>query len=113
VALQRQLDEPSATVGIGPSWSLNQQQLLPSAATRVLGLPTDRGAVCRQLTGRPTRQLVWMRTDPDGPNSLAFLQDCLRREGGSWRDLSTELGLASGEYRLFIRQAPVADIEQR
>jgi len=113
VALQRQLDEPSATVGIGPSWSLNQQQLLPSAATRVLGLPTDRDAVCRQLTGRPTRQLVWMRTDPDGPNSLAFLQDCLRREGGSWRDLSTELGLASGEYRLFIRQAPVADIEQR
>jgi hypothetical protein len=113
VALQRQLDEPSATVGIGPSWSLNQQQLPPSAATRVLGLPTDRDAVCRQLTGRPTRQLVWMRTDPDGPNSLGFLQDCLRREGGSWRDLSSELGLATGEYRLFIRQAPVADIEQR
>ena len=110
VALQRQLDEPSATVGIGPSWSLNQQQLPSSAATRVLGLPTDRDAVCRQLTGRPTRQVVWMRTDPDGPNSLAFLQDCLRRAGGGWRDLSDELGLASGEYRLFIRPAPGADL---
>lgn len=105
VALQRQLDEPSATVGIGPAWSLNQQQLLPSAATRTLGLPTDAAAACRQLTGRSTRQLVWMRTDPDGPNSLEFLQDCLRRDGSGWRDLSAELGLASDEYRLFIRQA--------
>jgi hypothetical protein len=109
VALQRQLDEPSATVGIGPSWSLNQQQLPPSAATRVLGLPTSPDAVCRQLTDRPTRQLVWMRTDPDGPNSLAFLQDCLRRERGGWRDLSAELGLVSGEYRLFIRPAALPD----
>ena len=103
VALQHQLDEPAATVGIGPAWSLNQQQLQPSAATRTLGLPTDAEAVCRQLTDPPTHQLVWMRTDPDGPNSLAFLQDCLRRDGG-WRDLSAELGLASGEYRLFVRQ---------
>lgn len=105
VALQRQLDEPSATVGIGPAWSLNQQQLKASGATRRLGLPTDVPGVCRQLTDPPTRQLVWMRTDPDGPNSLEFLQDCLRR-GGGWRDLSDELGLASGEYRLFVRQAP-------
>lgn len=104
VALQRQLDEPSATVGIGPAWSLNQRQLQPSAATRTLGLPTDVDGVCRQLTQRPTRQLVWMRTDPDGPNTLAFLQDCLRREGGSWRDLSADLGLASGKVRLFIRE---------
>lgn len=104
VALQRQLDEPSATVGIGPSWSLNQQQLRPSAATRALGLPTDTERVCRQLTDLPTRQLVWMRTDPDGPNSLAFLESCLQRQGTHWRDLSAELGLASGEYRLFIRQ---------
>ena len=111
VALQRQLDEPSATVGIGPSWSLNQQQLSPSAATRTLGLPTDPDAVCRQVTGRPTRQVVWMRTDPDGANTLAFLEACLRREGGSWRDLSADLGLASGQYRLFIRQAPEADTE--
>lgn len=103
VALLRQLDQPSATVGIGPTWSLNQRQLPPSAATRTLGLPTDVPAVCRQLTGRSIRWLVWMRTDPDGPNSLPFLQDCLRREGG-WRDLSAELGLASGEYRLFVRQ---------
>ncbi len=110
VALQRQLDEPSATVGIGPSWSLNQQQLPPSAATRVLGLPTSPDAVCRQLTRHPTRQLVWMRTDPDGPNTLAFLQDCLQRDGGGWQDLSDELGLASGEYRLFIRSAPLDDL---
>lgn len=108
VALQRQLDEPSATVGIGPSWSLNQQQLRPSAATRALGLPTDGDAACRQLTARSTRQLVWMRTDPDGPNSLAFLQDCLRRDGGGWRDLSPDLGLASGEYRLYIRREAAA-----
>lgn len=105
VALQRQLDAPSATVGIGPSWSLNQQQLRPSAATRTLGLPTDAAAACGQLTAPPTRQLVWMRTDPDGPNSLAFLQDCLRRDGGDWRDLSAELGLTSGDYRLFSRVA--------
>jgi hypothetical protein len=108
VALQRQLDAPSATVGIGPTWSLNQQRLQPSAATRSLGLPTDLDGVCRQLTQRPTGQLVWMRTDPEGPNSLAFLQACLRREGGRWRDLSAALGLASGSYRLFIRQAPAA-----
>lgn len=107
VALQRQLDEPSSTVGIGQSWSLNQQQLRPSEATRILGLPTDVAAVCRQLTDHATRQLVWMRTDPDGPNSLAFLQACLQRDGGGWRDLSSELGLSSGEYRLFIR-APEA-----
>ena len=111
VALQRQLDEPSATVGIGPSWSLNQQQLPPSDATRTLGLPTDAEAACRQLTDPPTRQLVWMRTDPDGPNSLGFLQACLQREGGRWRDLSAELGLSTDQYRLFVRQAPVADPE--
>jgi hypothetical protein len=52
-----------------------------------------------------------MRTDPDGANTLAFLEACLRREGGSWRDLSADLGLASGQYRLFIRQAPEADTE--
>ena len=108
VALQRQLDEPSATVGIGPAWSLNQQQLQPSAAARILGLPTDPDGVCRQLTDPPTRQLVWMRTDPRGPNSLAFLQACLQREGGRWRDLSADLGRSSGEYRLFIRQMPVS-----
>lgn len=103
VALQRQLDEPSGTVGIGPSWSLNQELLQASPATATLGLPTDVEAVCRQLTDR-ARQLVWMRTDPDGPNSLAFLEGCLQRDGGGWRDLSRDLGLSSGEYRLFIRE---------
>ena len=105
VALHRQLNQPAATVGIGPDWSLNQQQLRASAATRALDLPTDPAAVCRQLTAPSTRHLVWMRTDPDGPNTLEFLKDCIARDGGGWRDLSDDLGLRSGRYRLFARVA--------
>ena len=107
VALLRQFDQPSTTVGVGESWSLNQQDLRASANTRILGLPTDAATVCQQLTAAPTRHLVWMRTDRDGPNSLEFLQDCLRRHGGDWQDRSAELGLSSGEYRLFsLASAP-------
>lgn len=103
VALQRQLQERASTVGIGPEWSLNQQKLAPSWATRRLGLPTDAAASCAQLTAPANRHLVWMRTDPSGPNSEAFLRSCLAREPGRWQEISDRLGLRSGEYRLFQR----------
>lgn len=103
VALQRQLRQRASTVGIGPEWSLNQQQLAPSWATRRLGLPTDTAASCGQLTAPANRHLVWMRTDPSGPNSESFLRACLAREPGRWQEISDRLGLRSGEYRLFRR----------
>ena len=99
VALQRQLRQRASTVGIGPEWSLNQQQLAPSWASQRLGLPTSVAAVCDQLTAPANRHLVWMRTDPSGPNSEAFLRACLAREPGIWQDISDPLGLRSGEYR--------------
>lgn len=106
VALQRQLRQPATTVGIGPQWSLNQQGLTASWATRRLGLPTSTEGVCRQLTDPANRHLVWMRTDPEGPNTEAFLRGCLERQPGQWQDISGELGLRSGEYRVFQRLAP-------
>ncbi len=109
VALHRQLGQRASTVGIGPEWSLNQQALSPSWATRRLRLPTDAGAACRQLTDPANAHLVWMRTDPKGPNTEAYLQACLDRQPGLWQDLSESLGLRSGAYRLFQRrpaQAP-------
>jgi hypothetical protein len=106
VALQRQLRQPATTVGIGPQWSLNQQGLTASWATRRLGLPTTIEGVCQQLTDPANRHLVWMRTDPDGPNTEAFLRGCLERQPGRWQDISGELGLQSGEYRVFRRLAP-------
>ena len=109
VALQRQLEERASTVGIGPEWSLNQQGLAPSWATRRLGLPTDSAATCQQLTDPANHHLVWMRTDPSGPNSESFLRACLAREPGRWQEISDRLGLRSGEYRVFRRlpaQAP-------
>ena len=109
VALQRQLEARASTVGIGPEWSLNQQGLAPSWATRRLGLPTDSAATCQQLTDPANHHLVWMRTDPSGPNSESFLRACLAREPGRWQEISDRLGLRSGEYRVFRRlpaQAP-------
>lgn len=109
VALQRQLEERASTMGIGPEWSLNQQGLAPSWATRRLGLPTDSAATCQQLTDPANHHLVWMRTDPSGPNSESFLRACLAREPGRWQEISDRLGLRSGEYRVFRRlpaQAP-------
>ncbi|MFO0039210.1 MAG: hypothetical protein ACK522_09750 [Synechococcaceae cyanobacterium] len=109
VALQRQLKQRASTVGIGPEWSLNQQELAPSWATQRLGLPTDPAATCQQLTAPVNHHLVWMRTDPSGPNTEAFLRACLAREPGGWEEISDRLGLRSGEYRVFHRlpaQAP-------
>ncbi|MCS5691520.1 hypothetical protein NZK33_05920 [Cyanobium sp. FGCU-6] len=106
VALQRQLRQPATTVGIGPEWSLNQQGLAASWATRRLGLPTSIEGVCRQLTDQANRHLVWMRTDPVGPNTEAFLLGCLGRPPRVWQDISDQLGLSSGQYRVFRRLAP-------
>lgn len=104
VALQRQLQERASTVGIGPEWSLNQQGLAPSWATLRLGLPTDTAASCGQLTAPANRHLVWMRTDPSGPNSESFLRACLAREPGRWQEISDQLALRSGQYRVFRRR---------
>lgn len=102
-ALQWQVGMPASTRGIGPEWSLNQQNLQESWATRTLGLPVGEIPVCAQLTAPANRQLVWRRTDPTGPNTEAFLRSCLIREGGKWEDLSTRLGLRTGQFRLFER----------
>ena len=74
-----------------------------------MGLPTDSAATCQQLTDPENHHLVWMRTDPSGPNSESFLRACLAREPGRWQEISDRLGLRSGEYRGFRRlpaQAP-------
>jgi hypothetical protein len=104
VALQRQLHQRASTTGIGPEWSLNPRQLKPSWATRKLVLPTDPSAVCEQLTDPANQHLVWMRTDPDGPNTEAFFRACLNRQPGRWEDISDQLKLSSGQYRLFRRR---------
>jgi hypothetical protein len=104
VALQRQLRQRASTTGIGPEWSLNHQNLQASWATRRLALPTGQTAVCRQLTDPTNHHLVWMRTDPDGPNTEAFFRACLDREPGQWQDISGDLKLSSGEYRVFRRR---------
>jgi len=106
VALQRQLRQRATTVGIGPKWSLNQQDLVASWATQRLALPTTPESACRQLTDPANHHIVWMRTDPVGPNTAVFLRGCLERQPGQWQDISGELGLRSGEDRVFRRLAP-------
>jgi len=103
VALHTQLHQPAGSRGIGADWSLDQQGIGASAAGRSLGLPTSPQEACRQLNAPAQRRLVWLRTDPEGPNTEAFLRDCLERSGQGWRDRSAELGLRSGEMRLFER----------
>ena len=105
VALQRQLRQRSTTTGIGPQWSLNQHDFQPSRASRRLALPTDKAAICDQLTDLANHHLVWMRTDPDGPNTEAFFRSCLDREPGQWQDISGDLNLTSGQYRVFRRRS--------
>lgn len=105
VALQRQLRQQASTTGLGPEWSLNQQNLKASWATQRLALPTDPTAACQQLTAPTNHHLVWMRTDPDGPNTEAFFRACLDRQPGQWQDISPELQLRTGEYRVFRRRA--------
>jgi hypothetical protein len=106
VALQWQLALPASTRGIGPRWSLNQQGLRSSWATRTLALPVDTPQICDQLTAPANRHLVWRRTDPEGPNTAAFLRSCLARQPGRWSDISASLGLQSGEFRVFRRRGP-------
>lgn len=106
VALQRRLNVPASTRGIGPRWSLDQRQLGKHWASRVLGLPADANGACGQLTAGRNRHLVWARTDPSIANSLDFFRSCLAREGDHWEDLTARLGLVSGEIKLFRRQVP-------
>ena len=106
VALQRRLNVPASTRGIGPRWSLDQQHLGQHWASRVLGLPADADGACSQLTAGRNRHLVWVRTDPTVANSLAFFRSCLARQGDQWEDITARLGLVSGEMKLFRRRVP-------
>ena len=106
VALQRRLNVPASTRGIGPRWSLDQQQLGQHWASRVLGLPADANGACGQLTDGRNRHLVWTRIDPSVANSLDFFRSCLARGADNWEDITARLGLVSGEMKLFRRLLP-------
>jgi len=106
VALQRRLNVPASTRGIGPRWSLDQQHLGQHWASRVLGLPADTNGACGQLTAARNRHLVWSRIDPSVANSLDFFRSCLAREGDEWEDITARLGLVGGEMKLFRRLPP-------
>ncbi len=106
VALQRRLNVPASTRGIGPRWSLDQQHLGQHWASRVLGLPTDANGACGQLTDGRNRHLVWTRIDPSVANSLDFFRSCLAREADNWEDITARLGLVGGEMKLFRRLLP-------
>ncbi len=109
VGLQWQMGLPASTVGIGPEWSLNQQNLSPSPATRRLGLAIRETEACAQLTAATNRHLVWRRTDPEGRNTREFLLSCLNRQPGAWEEISQEIGLHSGEMAVFRRRSRAAD----
>lgn len=104
VALQRRFNSSASTRGIGPRWSLDQQHLGHHWASRVLGLPADVSGACDQLTSGRNRHLVWARTDPSDANSLDFFRSCLARQGDPWEDITAQLGLVSGEMKLFRRR---------
>ena len=106
VALQRRLNVPASTRGIGPRWSLDQQHLGQHWASRVLGLPADANGACGQLTAARNRHLVWSRIDPSVANSLDFFRSCLAREGDEWEDITARLVLVGGEMKLFRRLPP-------
>jgi hypothetical protein len=106
VALQWQLAAEPTTVGIGPEWSLNQNGLRASAATRTLGLPVTVEEACAQVMDPRNHYVVWQRTDPEGPNTEAFLRGCLAGEPAGWDDVGATLGLDSGEYWLLRRRSP-------
>ena len=106
VALQRRLNVPASTRGIGPRWSLDQQHLGQHWPSRVLGLPADANGACGQLTDGRNRHLVWTRIDPSVANSLDFFRSCLAREADNWEDITARLGLVSGEMKLFRRLLP-------
>ncbi|MCP9801176.1 hypothetical protein [Synechococcus sp. RedBA-s] len=106
-ALQWQLRVPATTVGIGPSWSLNPQGLRASWATRTIGLPVGQTQICEQLLQSANHHLVWTRTDPDGPNTEAFLQQCLKQDMARWQEISGKLGLRTGEFKLFRREGGI------
>ncbi|WP_322773775.1 hypothetical protein [Synechococcus sp. CBW1107] len=104
-ALHWQLRVPATTVGIGPKWSLNPQGIRASWATRTIGLPVGQAQICAQLLQPANRHLVWTRTDPEGPNTEAFLRQCLNQDKARWQELTGELGLRTGEFKLFRREA--------
>lgn len=109
-ALQWQLRMPASTVGIGPRWSLNPEGLRASWATRTIGLPVGQAQICAQLLQPANRHLVWTRTDPEGPNTEAFLRQCLSQETGSWDEITKDLGLRTGEFKLFRRQEGIVPV---
>ncbi len=103
-ALQWQLNVPATTVGIGPDWSLNPQGMKASWATSVIGLPVGVAQTCSQLLQPANAHLVWKRVDPEGPNTEAFIRQCLSQESGRWKEITQDLGLRTGEFKLFRRK---------
>ena len=102
-ALLRELVLASGGVGVGPDWSLDQQDLRPSWATRILRLPIGTAEVCRQLTAAPHSLVVWMQTDSRAANSGASLRACLARDGAGWQPIGEQLALHSGQIEVFRR----------
>ncbi len=102
-ALLRELVLASGGVGVGPDWSLDQQNLQPSWATRILGLPIGAAEACRQLTAAPHALVIWMQTDSRAANSEASLRACLARDGTDWQPIGEQLALRSGQIEVFRR----------
>ena len=107
-AMLRELSLPASGVGVGPDWSLDQQQLPSSWAARRLGLPLGATAACDELIAAPHGLVVWLRTDPRGPNSKAALRACLARDSSRWQPLGEQLALSSGQVQLFRRLQPLS-----
>lgn len=102
-SLHWRLDQPSSTVGVHPSWSLDPYGMRRSWATDRIGLAISDEQACAQLTDPRHRHLIWSRTERGGRHSEAFLLECLSRDELIWREITQNLGLSSGAIRVFRR----------
>ncbi|WP_322773776.1 hypothetical protein [Synechococcus sp. CBW1107] len=102
-SLHWQLDQPSSTVGVHPSWSLDPYGMRRSWATDRIGLAISDEQACAQLTDPRHRHLIWTRTERGGRHSEAFLLECLSRDEHTWQEMTQDLGLTSGAIRVFRR----------
>lgn len=103
-SLHWELDEPSSTVGVHPSWSLDPYGMRRSWATDLIGLAISDEQACAQLTDPRHRHLIWSRTGRGGRHSEAFLLECLSRDELTWREITQDLELSSGAIRVFRRE---------
>ncbi|QPN55564.1 hypothetical protein I1E95_10115 [Synechococcus sp. CBW1107] len=102
-SLHWQLDQPSSTVGVHPSWSLDPYGMRRSWATDRIGLAISDEQACAQLTDPRHRHLIWTRTGRGGRHSEDFLLECLNRDEHTWREITQDMGLTSGAIRVFRR----------